>query len=59
MAVIVDEIENDFLEQEADLFRMRRDIDANIEPMLFENENDQSGLLDEINRHGQILYQRQ
>ncbi len=59
IAIIVDKINDDFLEQESELFKMRRNIDANIEPVLFENGNDRSGLLDEINKHGEILYQRQ
>ena len=56
IAVIVDTVDGDFLETEAMLYKLRRNIDDRIEPVLFEEENDESGFLDEILKHGQVIY---
>jgi predicted nucleotidyltransferase len=45
IAVIVDIIEEDFLEANAKLYKIRRSIDDRIEPILIEEGNDQSGFL--------------
>lgn len=58
IAVIVDEVEGSFLEQEARLYKIRRNIDANIEPILIEQNNDKSGFLDHILSYGQVLFTR-
>ncbi len=55
VAVIVDFIDN-ILSSQAKLFRLRRDIDARIEPVLIEEKNDKSGFLDEILKTGQVVY---
>jgi hypothetical protein len=41
---------------EARLFRLRREIDARIEPVLLEESNDKSGFLEEILKTGEIIY---
>lgn len=56
IAVIVDTVDNDFLETEAMLYKLRRNIDDRIEPVLLEEENDESGFLSEILEHGKIIY---
>lgn len=56
IAVIVSECEHDFLETEAMLYKLRRNIDDRIAPVLLEENNDDSGFLDEILKHGQIIY---
>ena len=48
----------DFLDQEAALFRVRREIDDRIEPILLEADNDPSGFVSTVKRTGEILYQR-
>ena len=58
VAVIVDHVEGDFLDQEARLFRLRRDIDDRIEPVLLETENDRSGFIRTIISTGEIVYKR-
>lgn len=58
VAVIVDRIEGDFLEAEAGLYRIRRQIDDRIEPILLETSQDQSGFLDTVLRTGEIVYER-
>lgn len=48
--------DEDFLMCEARLVRLRREIDARIEPVLLEESNDKSGFLDEILKTGEIIY---
>ena len=58
VAVILEKIEGSFLEKEASLYKIRRSIDENIEPILFENGSDKSGFLESILNYGEIIYQR-
>ena len=58
VAIIVDHVEGDFLDEEARLYRLRRDIDDRIEPVLLETDVDSSGFLESIIRTGEIVYQR-
>jgi predicted nucleotidyltransferase len=58
VAVVVDKIENDTLESEAQLYKLRRSIDFKIEPVLFEkDERDPAGFFEEILNTGEIIYQ--
>lgn len=57
IAVIVDKIEGSFLDKEARLYRIRRDYDVNIEPVLLEDGKDESGFLEHILSYGNILYE--
>lgn len=59
VAVVVGSIEGDFLEQEAELYRLRREVDDRIEPVLIEMGNDKSGFLEHILSSGEILYERE
>jgi uncharacterized protein len=56
IAIVVDTIEGDFLDAEALLYRLRRNIDDKIEPVLLEEKCDESGFLNEILKYGQIIY---
>jgi uncharacterized protein len=58
VAVVVDSIDGDMLETEKMLFKLRRDIDDNIEPVLLEESNDTSGFLTDIMSYGQVVYSR-
>ena len=58
VAVIVEKIDGSFLEKEAGLYKIRRNIDENIEPVLFEAGSDKSGLLENILSYGEVIYQR-
>lgn len=58
VAIIVDSIDDDMLETEKMLFRLKRDIDDNIEPVLLEESNDCSGFLKDILSYGQVIYSR-
>jgi hypothetical protein len=37
---------------------LRRTIDENIEPVLYEEKNDPSGFLESVSDYGEVLYQR-
>ena len=56
IAVIVDKVEGDYLDQQAKLYRLRRSVDLRIEPVLIEYGQDKSGLLKEIMDTGYVLY---
>ena len=56
VAVVLDSIEEDLLMLEARLYRLRRDIDERIEPILLEEKDDKSGFLEEILKTGEIIY---
>lgn len=56
IAVIVDQLESDFLESEAKLYRLRREINARIEPILLEETNDSSGFIHQVMHEGKIIF---
>jgi uncharacterized protein len=56
VAIVVLRIEGDLLLSEKKLFRLRRDIEPMIEPVLLEEDNDPSGFLAEILEKGEIIY---
>ncbi|MEA3436042.1 MAG: nucleotidyltransferase domain-containing protein [Thermodesulfobacteriota bacterium] len=56
VAVVLNRIDEDFLMAAAKLFRLRREIDTRIEPVLFEESNDKSGFLEEILKTGEVIY---
>jgi predicted nucleotidyltransferase len=58
VAVIVEHIKGDFLDQEAGLYKKRREIDDRIEPILLEDGDDPSGFLNTIVTTGEIVYRR-
>lgn len=57
VAIILDKIGDDYLEQSTKLFQLRRKIDLRIEPVLLELNNDISGFLNEIQTNGLKIYQ--
>jgi predicted nucleotidyltransferase len=58
VAVVVDKIEDNCLESETQLYKLRRDIDSRIEPVLIgKDERDPSGFFEEILNTGEIIYQ--
>ena len=56
VGVVLSCIDEDFLMAEAKLFRLRREIDMRIEPVLLEESNDKSGFLEEILKAGEVIY---
>jgi len=57
VAIVLDKIGDDYLEQSTKLFQLRRKIDLRIEPVLLELNNDISGFLNEIQTNGIQIYQ--
>lgn len=52
VAIVVKKIEGDFFAVQPLLWKLRRQIDDRIEPILIEKDNDISGFLTEIQRNG-------
>lgn len=55
IAVIVDRIDGDYLEQQTKLYKLRRAIDFRIEPILIQYGKDNSGFLREIIETGYVI----
>ncbi len=52
VAIVVKKIEGDYFTIQPLLWKLRRQVDDRIEPILIERENDLSGFLTEIQRNG-------
>lgn len=52
VAVVVKNISGDYFAVNPLLWKLRRQVDDRIEPILIEKNNDKSGFLDEIKRNG-------
>ena len=55
VAVVVDELSGDYFSTRPLLWKVRREIDDRIEPILLDKSHDDSGFLSEIMRHGVII----
>lgn len=60
VAVVVprSSLSKDILEDMAKLFKLRREISTDIEPVLLIDEDDASGFLESISKYGEVLYSR-
>jgi len=56
IAVICDALGGDYLEHAVELFKMRRDIDLRIEPVLIELDNADNRFYQEVLKTGKIIY---
>ncbi len=52
VAVVVRELTGDYFSTTPLFWKLRRQIDARIEPVIFEKDNDKSGFLEEIEKYG-------
>lgn len=52
VAVIVDDLQGDYFSTRPLLWRLRRQIDDRIEPIILERQHDESGFLSEIKKYG-------
>ena len=52
VAIVVNRLEGDYFTITPIIWKLRRQIDDRIEPILIEKGNDQGGFLDEIQRNG-------
>ena len=55
VAVIVDELKTDYFITRPLLWKIRREIDDRIEPILLEKNSDDSGFISEIIKHGIVI----
>ena len=55
VAIVVDPIEGDYFTTTPLLWKIRRQVDERIEPLLFETGKDPSGFLSEITRYGIVI----
>ncbi|MDR0852323.1 MAG: nucleotidyltransferase domain-containing protein [Clostridiales Family XIII bacterium] len=58
IAIIVEKINGDILQIEADLFGLGVEIDSRIEPVLFAEGDDPSGFLKHIKSTGRVIYEK-
>ena len=60
VAVVVprSSISDDILKDMAKLFKLRRSISNDIEPVLLIDEDDPSGFLESISQYGEVIYAR-
>ncbi len=56
IAVVVDELQGDFLDVNARLFSLCRKVDTSIEPKLIVRNNNRSGFLNSILKYGKVIY---
>jgi predicted nucleotidyltransferase len=55
IAVVFEKFEGSFLDTASLLYKMRRDIDDRIEPIILEESQDKSGFLEEIQKKGFVV----
>jgi len=55
VAVVVNEVNGDYFSTRPLLWKIRREIDDRIEPVLIERKHDDSGFLSEIMKNGVII----
>jgi len=55
VAIIVNSIDQDYFTYAPLLWKLRRDIDDRIEPILIENNHDESGFLKEVLNSGLVI----
>lgn len=55
IAVVVDELKDDYLEVSAALFSLCRKVDTSIEPKLIIRKNNSSGFLESILKYGKLI----
>ena len=52
VAIVVNQLTGDYFSTTPLIWKLRRQIDDRIEPILIEKDNDKGGFLDEIRKHG-------
>lgn len=55
IAVILDDFTGDFIEVSKILYKLRRNISADIEPILLDSAHDKSGFVAEVMKTGRLL----
>lgn len=57
IAVIFDGFQGDWLETSSSLWRLRRGISYDIEPILLDSQDDKSGFVANVYKTGRVIYQ--
>ena len=57
VAVIFDGFQGDWLKTSSSLWRLRRGISYDIEPILLDSQDDKSGFVANVYKTGQVVYQ--
>jgi len=52
VAIIVKKMDGDYFEMQPLLWKLRREIDDRIEPILLESDNDPAGFINEVKKNG-------
>ena len=55
VAIVVNEISGDYFETRPILWKISREIDDRIEPLMIDKKNDASGFLEEVMRSGIVI----
>jgi predicted nucleotidyltransferase len=55
VAIVVDKLQGDYLLTTPLLWRIRREVDDRIEPIILEKNNDESGFLEEVMKNGILI----
>ena len=56
IAVIINGFSGDYLETSKQLYKLRRHISADIEPVLLDSSSDESGFIADVFKTGEVLY---
>ena len=56
IAVVVDNFRGNYLQTSAELFNLVRSVNRRIEPVLLCRDHDKSGFLENVLKHGKIVY---
>ena len=58
VAVVLDRLVDDWLTSAAKLYKLTRDIDLSIEPIILQPDHDRSGFLQHVLETGEVIYSR-
>lgn len=58
VAVVLDELKDDWLTSATKLHTLTRDIDISIEPVILDSAHDSSGFLQHVMETGEVIYSR-
>jgi len=56
IAIVVDDLEEDYLDMSARLYSLCREVNSDIEPKLIIKKDNRSGFLESILKYGKIIY---
>jgi uncharacterized protein len=56
IAIVTDKLDGNIIDAEYNLYKLRRNIDLRIEPVIFCGTSDKSGFLENILSYGRIIY---